>query len=294
MKENSEKKLFKILGTVFLVLLLGFLTMRILRDGIYATTSGINVLVAGDSDMSLLILRPDEDIIGWVYLPKNLKVKIFNSSAEYPLETLWDYGVSEKNPIEIAGRSLGLSMGIAIARTIKVDGPASYDTLLTALHGLGTRTNLSVRDRFLIRQYLAESLASKKILEMDIPKNAMESVEEPDGKKFAVFNSIISLWTKNKFLLESILNENAEVSVNNLTGINGMGIAVSRQLESAGFRVVEVKSDAEVAIPEGNGCLFVSWGSYPNSEDFLKHQLNCRERIGEKGSDKRGVEVWLK
>lgn len=292
---NFEKGAFRVLGIIFLLFLVGLLTVRLLRDGIYSKNTGINVLVVGDSDMSLLILRPDEDIVGWVNLPAKLKIKIYNSTAQYPIETLWNYGVSEKDPIEIVGKSVGLSMGVTLARTVKVSGGASYDTLITALSGLRTKTNLSVRDRFLIRQYLAEAVVSKKILELDIPKNALDSIEEPDGKKFVVFNSVISLWTKNKFLLAAILNENAEVSVNNLSGITGMGIAVSRQLESAGFRVIEVKSDDAGEIPEGSGCIFVSWGEYPHSINFLKYQLNCREREVKEGTEeKRGIFVWLK
>lgn len=292
--ESSEKKRpIKTLGVIFLGLLLSLLVFRVVKDGIFAKNAGINLLVVGESDMAVLVLRPDEDITSWINLPSNLKVPIYNSPAAYPIKGLWAYGVSERRPFEIAEKSIGQSMKVVIARGIKIRGNVSIEAVLANLHKINLQTDLSLRDRFLIRQYLAESATSKKILEMDIPSNTLDKFEEPDGKQFVVFNDVISLWSKNRFLLESILNENAEVSVNNLSGIPGFGTEISKQLESAGVRVVEVKTDP-VDI-SGSGCIFASWGEFPNTENFLKHQLGCIEKnASDKSGEMRGIDVWLK
>lgn len=291
--ENSERKYLKVLGLIFLGVLLVLIAVRIVREGIFTKKSGINVAVVGKDGVALLILRPDEDILGWVKLPEKLKVKIYNSGAQYPIGSLWDYGVSEKHPYEVLEKSLGLSMGVIIARTIKTNGPVSLEETLTGFSALNLKTDLSIRDRFLIRQYLVEAVASKKVLEMEVPGNAMDKVTEPDGKEFLMFNNVTALWTKNKFLLESILNENAEVSVNNISGLSGLGIGVSRQLEAAGVRVIEVKTDPGRDVP-GDGCLFVSWGKYPQTEELLLDQLGCKQTQIPGQAEMRGIEIWLK
>lgn len=279
---------------IFLTTLCSLVIFRVVKEGIFSDKLGINLAIIGSSDSALLILRPDEDILGWVNLPEKLKVKIFNSQAQYPIESLWDYGISEKNPYEIFEKSLGLSMGVVVSRVIKVQGQASIEEVLASLHKIYLKTDLSPKDRFFIRRYLVDAVASEKVLEMDIPPNILDQVVEPDGKEFLIFNDIISLWTKNKFILESLLNENADVSINNLSGQDGLGISVSKQLEAAGIRVVEVKTDLN-RNTWGKGCIFVSGGNYPYTVSFLAQQLDCEQRrqdplVGQQS----GVEMWLK
>ena len=271
---------------------MGLITFRSVKDGIFSNNSGINLAVVGNDECAILILRPDEDIVGWVNLPEKLKVKIFNSSAQYPIGSLWDYGVTERNPYEVFEKSLGLSMGVVVSRTIKINEGVTLEAVLGNLHRINLRTDLSLRDRFLVRQYLADAVASKKVLEMDIPANAMDKVIEPDGKEFLIFNGITSLWTKNKFLLEAILNEKVNVTVNNLSGLSGLGISLAKQLESAGVRVTEVKTDPNRDI-SGSGCIYSSWGDYPNTERFLQDQVKCQHRSGDVLEEEQ-IEVWLK
>ncbi len=293
MKESSDNKFLKVAGLVFLFLLFGLLTFRLLKDGIFSKSTGINVAIVGKDGIAILILRPDEDILGWVKLPEKLKIKIFNSTAQYPVGSLWDYGVNEKQPYPILEKSLGLSMGVAISRTIKINEDTTPEGVLSSLHFLRLKSDLSIRDRFLIRRYLVDSLSSKKVLEMDIPSSGMDKIVEPDGKEFYVFNNVITLWTKNKFLLESILNENVDLSVNNLSGLVGQGISVSKQLEAAGVRVVEVKTDPTKDI-SGTGCLFVMKGDYPFTERFLKDQMSCVLHSKKLSTEEKGIDLWLK
>lgn len=291
---SSKTEIAKILGLVFLGIWLSLLLVRAFQQGIYSSRMGINVLVFGRDSAGLLMLRPEEEMVGWVSFPNNLMIKIFNSEARYPINSVWDYGVMEKNAYQVAEKSVGLSMGVVIARTMKVAGRVGVDEVLGEIASLRLKTDLSVRDRVLIRKFLAESVASKKVLEMDLPNNIFDKTVEPDGRESLAFGSVATLWTKNKFVLDSILSESVELVVNNLSGQTGLGTAVARQLESAGMRVVEVKSDPTEDVL-GQGCLYASVSNFPLTESLLLDQLACVKtaqsavRPGE-----RGVIVWLK
>lgn len=293
MKESLRYKIAKTLGVIFLVVLCSLLVYKALNQGIYSSRLGINVAVVGEDSVGMLLLRPEEDVVGWITFPSNLKVKIFNSSARYPINSLWDYGVQERNPYEVVEKTVGMAMGVTVAKTIKIEGEPSVEGVLAGLHKINLRTNLSLRDRFLIRKFLATTATSKKVLEMEIPVNIFDKLVEPDGKEFLSFNSVSSLWTKNKFVLESILGENVDLVVNNLSGQLGLGTQVAKQLESAGVRVVEVKSDPEVGV-SGSGCLFSIFGKYPYTESFLVDQVRCTkiDSIGEE--NEKGITVWIK
>lgn len=281
------------MGWFFLLLLAILLVIRVLKQGIYSDSLGMNIAVFGQDSVGLLMLRPEEEVIGWVNFPDNLGVKIYNSEARYPLISLWHYGVLEKNPFEIAEKTLGLAMGVSISRTIKIDGSASVEEVLAGLHRWNLKTDLSIKDRFLIRKLLVEAVASRKVLEMDMPQKIFDQTEEPDGKKTLSFNSVASLWTKNKFVLESILSENVDLTVNNLTGQSGLGTQVARQLESAGMRVVEVKSELSEMFP-GKGCYFMITGNYPYTESLLTNQMNCIKIKNAKEGTGKGITVLIK
>lgn len=292
--ESSKKKLSRIAGIIFLVVLSALLVGRLLKQGIYSGDLGINIAVVGKNTAGLLLLRPEEEVVGWIPFPKNLMIKIFNSDARYPVVSLWDYGVLEKNPYEIVERSIGSSMGVTVAQTIRLNEDTSIETILSSLHRLDLQTDLSLRDRFLIRKFLVESVASKKVLEMEIPKKILDLTSDPDGKEFQTFNSVASLWTKNKFVLESILSENVDLTVNNLSGQTGLGTQVAKQLESTGMRVVEVKSDPTSDIP-GKGCLFSITGKYPFTESLLVDQMQClKVKNPNTQNTEKGITVWLK
>lgn len=294
MKESSRTRVAKVLGVIFLVVLTGLLVIKILQQGIYSSRLGMNIAIVGKETMALLLLRPEEDVVGWVDFPNNLKMKIFNSDARYPINSLWSYGVLVKSPYEVVEKTIGLSMGVVVAKTIRIEAKTSIEGVLKDLHKIGLKTNLSLKDRLMIRKFLVETVVSKKLLEMDMPRKIFDVQVEPDGKEFVNFNSVASLWTKNKFVLESILSENVDLVVNNLTGQSGLGTQVARQLESTGMRVIEVKSDQGSDVIKGSGCFFSVSGKYPFTESLLVQQMNCLE-FGktERGSEK-GITVWLK
>jgi len=274
MKTSVKDKILIILGSVFLVVLLGLLIFDVTRRGVFSNKMGFNVAVVGNDGVSVLLLRPEEGMVGWIRLPKNIRVKIYNSEAVYPLESVWNFGVSEKKPFEIMEKTMGQAMGIVVARTIKIDDSSEIGNVLGRLVSLNLKTDISIRDRVLIRQFLSEAVKSKRVLEMSVPKTVFDTVTDPDGAEFYEFNLTMSLWTKNKFVVEVILNENADISINNISGISGLGGVLANQLESTGMHITELKATNE-EIVSGKGCVFASEKRYEMTELILKEQLGC-------------------
>lgn len=293
MMASIKDRILLSLGGLFLIILLGLLIFDITRRGIYSSKMGINIVVVGDSGVSVLMLRPEEEMVGWVKLPSSIRIKIFNSEARYPLSSVWSFGNSERNVYEIMEKSLGQSMGVLISKTIKLDDNSAIENVLGKLFQISLKTNLSIRDRGLIRKFLADSLYSKQVLELSIPSTVFDKVIDPDGKEFFEFNQAMSLWTKNKFVLEPILNENADVSINNISGVSGKGSVLANQLESSGMHLIELKADTEEQVT-GKGCLYFSNANFDMTEQLLNEQVDCREiaKPSFVGDDEK-IRIWI-
>lgn len=294
MKEISKGNWRLGIGIIFLVILFSLLGIKIWREGIYTNDLGINVVVVGTDKVGILILRPENDVVSWVSLPNNLQIKVFNSEAVYPVVSLWSYGEQVKNSYTVMEKSLGQDMGVALARTIKIYGSAGAGEVLSNLYRPDLKTDLSWRDRFLVDKFLTSAVTSKKLLELEIPTKAYDQIVDPDGKTMLEFNSVTQLWTKNKLILDSILAENVEVTVNNLSGKTGLGTQVAKQMESSGMRVVAVKSDTTENV-NGTGCTYKIAGEAPFTERFLQEQLQCKRSIKVSGQNgTKEITVWLK
>lgn len=294
MKASTRDRLLFFLGGFFLISLLGLLVFDLSRKGVYSQRMGVNVAVIGEKGVGLLLLRPDEEMVGWVVLPGNVRIKVFNSGARYPLESIWSYGVSSKNSFEVVEKSLGQSMGVIVAKTVKLDSEPRIEDVLGRLFTLGLKTDLSIRDRIEIRRFLADAVRSKKVLEMTVPGSVFDKVVDPDGAEFLEFNRTMGLWTKNKFVVESVLDENADISINNISGVSGAGNILSDQLESIGMHVVEVKASPEESI-DGRGCLYSTGIRYEMTELVLKDQLGCgKVPKPEFLEDNEKLRIWIK
>jgi hypothetical protein len=294
MKGSIKDKFLLILGGSFLIILLGLLVFNLLRSGVFSNKMGINIAVVGEKGISLLLLRPEEQIVSWVDLPNDTMIKIYNSPASYPVSSLWSYGVGEKKPFETIEKSLGQSMGVILARTMRLSKGGKIEDVLGGLLSLDLKTDLSIRDRFLIRKFLADAVKSKKVLVLSIPDSVFEEKTDPDGKTFlTVNNAVMSLWTKNKFVLEPILDENVDISINNVSDTEGIGLTLARQLESTGMHIIEVKGDKENTV-SGTGCLYRAGGNFGMTEAFLKDQAGCNRLAGDDGADAEKIEIWIK
>ena len=276
------------------MVLLGLLIFDLTRRGLYSPKMGMNVAIVGDDGVSVLLLRPEEEMAGWVKTPANIRIKIYNSEAHYPLESVWKYGVSEKKPFEILEKSLGQAMGVVISRTIKLDGKATIEDVLGKLFSIGLKTDLSIRDRALIRKFLADAVKSKKVLEMAMPNTVFDTATDPDGKEFKEFNLTMNLWTKNKFVVEPILDENADISINNVSGVSGIGNILANQLESTGMHVIEVKANAEEKV-EGKGCVYGSSKRHEMTETVLREQVGCTKiALPVFVDNTERISIWIK
>lgn len=272
---------------LMILLIIGFA-----KRGIYSFKMGINAVIVGDTGVSLILIRPQEAVMTWINLPENLSVEIINSSAVYPLSSLWKYGVLEGDAMKIVGESLSATMGVLLPRVIKIAGDSTPENLLGNFNKLYLLTNFSIRDRILFRKDLISMVSSKKYLEIEIPKSAMDSKIDPDGKEFLDTNNVINLWTKNKFVFDVLLGENSNVKIYNLSNKNGAGLLFSRQLESAGLRVVEVSSDPKNAI-SGKGCLYKANKMHFFTDFLMKNYANCRNITTKKDTTEEGITVWL-
>jgi hypothetical protein len=295
MKASIKDRLLLILGGIFLIVLFGLLIFDVTRRGIYNNAMGLNVAIVGDNGVSILLLRPEEEMVSWVKLPKNIRVKIFNSEAVYPLESVWSYGVAEKKPFEMIEKSLGQSMGVVIARTIKINDSSLIENVMGKLLAVGLKTDLSIRDRVMIRRFMADAVYSKKVLELSIPETVFDKVTDPDGKEFREFNQTMNLWTKNKFVVEPILDENADISINNVSGKTGLGGILANQLESVGMHVIELKADMENTVA-GDGCKYSNSGKqFEKTEEILREQVGCVKIAQPKQIENdEKLRIWIK
>lgn len=286
----------KFLGVLFMLVLVGLLAVDFWREGVFNQNLGLNLLVVGERSVGLLSLRPKEKSIQWLRFPADLKTKVYNSGASYPLTSLWEYGKSEHNQYVVTEKSVGNMLGVAIARTIKVKGEATLERVLESFTSWGVSTDLSLRDRLVMHGMISEAILSKKVIELEMPTAAITKVTEPDGKEFWIMNEVAMVWLKDKFYFESIMAENVEVIVNNVSGVAGMGNLMARQLETAGMKVLEVKND-ESDLVENQGCFYlVESGDFEMSIEYLEKQLDCRLLgSGDQKKTERGLmKVWLR
>ena len=291
MKVGEAGKLMNILGVLFLVVIVSAILRGYMKEGVWSEQLGLNLLVVGDDSIGVLILRPKERTASWISLPSDMKIRVTNSPASYPITSLWRFGVSEKKPYEIVEKSIGESIGVVIPRVVKMSGKASVEDLLGKLLSITLRTDLSLLDRLALRGFLSETVAGKRLLELTVPSQAFDSVEEPDGKVFKVFSLAVNAWSKDKFLIDSILSENVDLSINNMSGVNGFGLLMARQAETAGIRVVEIKNDPGDMVV-GKGCFFVIDEGLKWTEKWLQDHFKCKKIESEKGRGEE-VKMWL-
>lgn len=281
------------LAVIFCLLLIGLLALSFSKRGIYSSDLGINIVVIGDDSIALALVRPKEDYMVWIKLPLAMLIKVDSSSATFPVFSFWKYAEKEKGSLDLVAKSISSTLGVILPSAIKITGSATAENLLGSLHSFSLNTNLSLRDRILLRKDLVSLVSTRKTLEVDIPKSALTKKTDPDGVEFLEVNSIVNLWTKNRFVFEILLGESANLSVYNLSATAGVGMMLSRQLESAGARVVTVESKYNGEPVAGRGCVFRTNSRYPDTEYLLENFLKCKDITNKKNQKGEGIEVFL-
>jgi len=291
---KEYKKLFlEYMAIGFFVVLFGLLILSFTRKGIYSKDLGLNIVVVADDGIALALVRPKEDYLIWIRLPLAMQVKVDSSPAVFPVRTFWQYAEKERSSLDLVSKSISSTLSVILPAAIKVNGTATPENLLGSLHSLGLNTNLTIRDRILLRRDLVTLVSTRKTLEVDIPKSALTKKADPDGVEFFEVNSVVNLWTKNRFVFETLLGESPNISIYNLSGATGMGMMLSRQLESAGARVVVVDSKYEGEAVNGSGCVFKTKSNYVFTGYLLERFLKCKDISVKDNKGGEGIEVWL-
>lgn len=286
------KKILEYLAYGFVSLFVVLMVVSVLKRGVYARDIGLNLLVVGNDSLSLALIRPNEEHITWIKLPSFMQIKIDGSEAMYPVYSLWKFATSERRPFEVVLKSVSNTLGVVLTSVVVVDGGSSPENLLAAMNRVSLKSNLSFRDRLALRQDLANLISYRKVLEVEVPKTALTKKVDPDGFEVFDVNQIINLWTKNRFVFETLLGESVEVSVYNLSGVSGAGLLLSRKLEASGLRVGEVVSKYENP-PGGKGCVFATSEKNKKTIYFLERFLDCEKlKVKNLEADER-VKVWL-
>ncbi len=289
----NRKTVLEYLGLGFFVALVILLLLSFSRKGIYSNSLGLNMVVVADDGIALALVRPKEDYLVWIKLPLAMQVKVDSSTAVYPVRTFWKYAEGEKASLDLVSRSLSDTLGVVLPSAIKVSGSVSPENLLGSLHSFALNTNLTVRDRIMLRRDLVNLVSTRKTLEVDIPKTALTKKADPDGVEFFEVNSIVNLWTRNRFVFETLLGESPSISVYNLSGVAGRGMLFSKQLESAGARVVAVESKFDGELVSGRGCLFSSSVDSVYTVYLLEKFLKCKNVTEKRTKVEEGIVVWM-
>ena len=290
---ESKKKKLEYLAAGFLVVLFCLLILSFSRKGIYSNQLGINMVVVSDNGIALALVRPKENYLVWIKLPLAMRIKVDNGDAVFPVYTFWKYAEKERGPLDLVSRSISSTLGVILPSAIIINGSLTPENLLGSLHSLGLNTNLTIRDRIMLRKDLVSLVSTRKTLEVDIPKAALVKKTDPDGVEFLEVNSIVNLWTKNRFVFEALLGENSDLSIYNLSGVSGKGTLLSRQMESAGARVLVVDSKYDGEMVAGKGCLYRTSSEYFFTEYLLEKFMKCKDISSKNSKVGEGIEVWL-
>lgn len=264
-------------GIFFVILLFFLLVFSLVKNGIFEENLGINILAISDKNAALLMIRPAEDLVMWVDLPNNFRARVWKNESVLSLQSAWKFGLQSGEAYKLLEETASLALGSSVARVVKVDGVVTLERLSSKLAEVSLDTDLSLRDRFQIRNYISSSLVSKKFIVTEIPETVFDKITDPDGKEFLESNSSTYRWVKNKLFFEKVLSEDTEVVVINRSKITGMGLALSRELEGVGMKVLDVRAD-DGHTDLKNGCWFVNIDKNKvYTINTLKNLVGCRE-----------------
>ncbi len=267
-------KLFHVVGILFLVLMALMVFVGVLRRNVYNPKLGINLLLMGKDGMGIVSIRPSTGMVSLMRLANNLVIPVDINNGEYQVEAIYKIGLPINDPNNVARVSVGQALGVVLAGVIKSNVDFGLPGLREALLSVSTKSNFSLMDRYLLLKDVNELLSKKMSLSVTLPKSVMDSFDEPDGKTIYKLNTAVFVWSKNQWVVDEVLSETAEVTVVNATGKEGRARQVSRQIESAGVRVIEILTSKK---EEEEACLI--WGDtkvHPKTTEFLNNSFLCK------------------
>lgn len=266
-------RVVNIAGLIFLGSVVAMVFLNLGRRNVYDSRLGINLLMVAKDGMGVVAIRPSAGLVSLTRLPDNLVVPIDSSEASYQVEAFYKVGLPTEDELRVSRVSVGQALGVVISGVLKSGEELNVNRLPNQMYSLGTRSDLSLIDRYRIFKDVSGILSKKASLEVVLPKSAADVFVEADDKEVLKLNSTIFVWSKNQWVVDEVLSETAEVVIVNATGVTGAARSVAHQLESAGIRVIDLMS----ARKEADSCLV--WGErrkHPVTFDYLVTAFGCR------------------
>ncbi len=266
------RRVNRVAGWIFLIMVGVMFVIGFWRKNIYDPKLGINILMIGKEGMALVGIRVTENMANFLVLPSNLLIQ--GEKGDYQVEAVAKVGLMDKDNLNATRLSVSRTLGVAMAGVIKTDANIDLAGLFSALSNLSTQTNLSLLDRIALYSDLSGLFKRGVRLELNFPLSGVDTVEEPDGRKLVKVNPAIFSWMKNQWTQDQVLSEGAEVAVINASGKDGLGRLISRQLESAGVRVIDVDSASDVLAGQ---CVLMGGGkAVPKTYQFILSTFACQ------------------
>lgn len=271
---HKLQRLFHIMGVVFLGVLLLMFLINIFRRNIYDPKLGINLLLIGKDGMGVISIRAGSGLISQMKLPDNLSIDVESNDADYQVEAIYKIGLPVNDPLNSARVSVGRALGVVLSGVIKAPVNFGISGLRESLFDISSKSNLSLIDRYLLLKDINEKLSNRASLMVALPKNVIDTVDEPDGKKIGKLNTAVFVWSKNQWVVDEVLSETAEVTVVNASGREGKARQVARQIESSGVRVIELLAGK---VEKDSACLILgNTKAHPITMELLTNFFLCR------------------
>lgn len=295
-KKKVSKKEFKlsqvlIAGGFLLCILIASVAM-VSRRRVFDESLGMGLAVVGEEGVALLGVRPEEDSLIWVDLPTDLRLRVVDSEAWYPVKSLWQLGEIEGKAEELVKQSLQQDLGVAVSGVICLEnGDVSVEGVMGGLVDLGIKSSLNWWDRILLYKTLVRMMTRGLVWETSLPLIVMDVKEDEDGMKWKKLNERVWVWTKDLWPSEKILALGTTAAVYNSSDTPGRARVMGYVLESEGLRVVEVAGREE----KNEGCWYETEKDSNELRWLLERQLGCRQKDGIGGTDNVEAEltVWL-
>jgi len=295
-KKKISKKKFKlsqvlIAGGFLLCILVG-LVMGMFRKRVFSESLGMGLAAIGENEVALLGIRPEEDSLVWVDLPADLRLRVIDSEAWYPVESLWQLGEIEGDAEELVKQSLQQDLGLVMSGVICLGSKdVSVEGVMSGLIDLGVKSSLNWWDRVVLYKVLTKMMTRGLVWETDLPLIVMDVKEDEDEMKWKKLNERVWVWTRDLWPSEKILGLGATAAVYNSSDTPGKARVMGYALESEGLRVVEVAAREE----KNEGCWYEMEEEWSELEWLLERQLGCRVKVGIGDMDEveAGVTVWL-
>lgn len=270
----------RVIGVVFCILLGASLVVYTWKNKRIDKSLGFNAIVLGETQTTVMSYKPESLSVDYVDIPNDLKISLSTNGSSFGVKELREIVRENQTGVTLDDfrRGLSLELGIPIPVIIQHRGKNELISLRDSLiNWRGVKSNLGILDRLEIIRLLGVVLAKGLNLSQPFPLKLTDRIVEVDGKTYQKVNESVYSWSRNYFLSEAVLSETAEIVVINASGVGGTGRKVSKQLETAGMRVIEVKGEESVLdrVCEVSG----DYSLHPMTVRYLVNYFGC-ETVG--------------